>query len=75
MKSVFVRELEEFGIRLKEDGYPTAIVERAAERMEQLEDLVITNEHEFQMIGKDLKVMDSYLDMIKSLPMCRKQAS
>lgn len=41
MKSVFVRELEEFAIRLKEDGYPTAIVERAAERMDQLEKEVL----------------------------------
>ena len=41
MKSQFVIQLEEFAIRLKEDGYPTAIVERAAERMDQLEKEVI----------------------------------
>ena len=46
MKSQFVKQLEELAVRLKEDGYPPALIERAAERMEQLEKEVIRlNEH------------------------------
>ena len=41
MKSVFVKELEELAVRLGEDGYPTALIERAAERMQQLEEEVV----------------------------------
>lgn len=74
MKSVFVRELEELGKRLEEDGYPPAIVERAAERMNQLEDLVIKNDQEFQQIGKDIQQMRVHLKGMSALTMGRRQA-
>ena len=35
--SQFTEELREFAQRLAEDGYPTALVERAAERQEAME--------------------------------------
>jgi len=40
-KSVFVKELEEFAVRLKEDGYCSEIVELAAERQHQLEQEIL----------------------------------
>ena len=49
MKSQFVKELEEFAARLKKDGYPTAIVERAAVRMKQLEDLCLEYHREAEI--------------------------
>lgn len=39
--SQFTKELEEFASRLNQDGYPTALVERAAERMVALENEVV----------------------------------
>lgn len=39
--SQFTNELKEFGIRLGEDGYPTAVIERAVIRMEALENEVV----------------------------------
>jgi hypothetical protein len=39
--SQFTQQLKDFVNRLREDGYPTVLVERAAERMEQLEDEVV----------------------------------
>ncbi len=39
--SQFTDELKEFADRLGEDGYPTAIVERAAARMEAMEKEII----------------------------------
>jgi len=35
--SQFTKDLEEFAVRLGKDGYPTALIERAAERMVALE--------------------------------------
>ena len=35
--SQFVKDLEAFALRLKKDGYPTALIERAAERMKDME--------------------------------------
>lgn len=74
MKSVYVRELEEFGWRLERDGYPTALIERAAERMQQLEELVVSNNEKFQKIERDVRSMTKLLDEIKNLPMCKEQA-
>ena len=43
--SHFTQELREFALRLKADGYPTALVERAAERQEAMEaEIVRLNE-------------------------------
>jgi len=39
--SQFTKELREFAIRLKKDGYPTTLVERAVERMEAMEAEII----------------------------------
>lgn len=39
--SQFTDELEEFGKRLAKDGYPTALIERAAERMKDMEKEII----------------------------------
>ena len=35
--SQFTEELKAFAIRLERDGYPTALIERAAARMEAME--------------------------------------
>jgi len=39
--SQFTKDLEEFAVRLGKDGYPTALIERAAERMLALENEVV----------------------------------
>ena len=39
--SHFTDQLWQLADRLKEDGYPTALIERCAQRMEQLEEEVI----------------------------------
>ena len=46
--SQFTKELEEFALCLGKDGYPTAIVERAAERMKALEEEVVRLTHELE---------------------------
>lgn len=74
MSSVFVRELEEFGKRLEADGYPTAIVERAAERMQQLEDLVIKNDQDFQRIGVQVRDVRAVLKTLAGHPLLQEQA-
>ena len=40
-KSQSVRQLEELAVRMEGYGYPTAIIERAAERMDAFEKLVV----------------------------------
>jgi hypothetical protein len=42
--SQFTEDLKQFAIRLAKDGYPTALVERAAERMEAMEDYIVNME-------------------------------
>ena len=39
--SQFTQDLKEFANRLAKDGYPTALVERAAERMGDMEDEIV----------------------------------
>lgn len=39
--SQFTEQLEAFALRLKKDGYPTALVERAAERMVAMEEEIV----------------------------------
>ena len=40
----FTDELRDFGKRLGEDGYPTALIERAAKRMDDMEALLIEHQ-------------------------------
>lgn len=42
--SQFTKELKEFAIRLGKDGYPVALIERAAARMEAMEDYIVNQE-------------------------------
>ena len=46
--SQFTKELEEFAVRLGKDGYPTALIERAAERMTALEDEIVRLTYELE---------------------------
>lgn len=46
--SYFTDQLWDLVERLNEDGYPTALIERCAERMEQLEDEVIRLNRELE---------------------------
>lgn len=52
--SQFTKELEEFAVRLGKDGYPTALIERAAERMTALEDEIVRLTQELA-ISKNLE--------------------
>lgn len=51
-RSQFVRELEEFAKRLGEDGYPNAVVERAAERTDAMEQEIIRINKELDRVCK-----------------------
>lgn len=53
MSSLFIKELEEFAIRLKNDGYPTALVERAAKRMADMEEIIMDNYQKIAQLEKD----------------------
>ena len=44
MSSGIVKELEEFAVRLGKDGYPTALIEKAAKRMKLLEEEIVRRE-------------------------------
>jgi hypothetical protein len=41
MSSRYVHELREFADRIRKDGYPTALLERCADRMEAMEELIV----------------------------------
>lgn len=48
MASKICKDLDELAMRLEKDGYPTAILHRAAERMAALEDLVLTQHNRLE---------------------------
>lgn len=41
MSSRYVHELREFADRICKDGYPTALLERCADRMEAMEHVIV----------------------------------
>jgi hypothetical protein len=49
--SQFTKDLEAFALRLKKDGYPTALIERAAERMEDMENEIVRLNRELAVQG------------------------
>lgn len=46
--SAIITELREFAERLGKDGYPPALIERAADRMEAMEFLIVTMREELE---------------------------
>jgi len=41
MSSRYVHELREYAERMRKDGYPTALLERCADRMAEMEKLIV----------------------------------
>ena len=56
--SYYTKQLKDFALRLKADGYPTAVVERAAERMDQLEEEVVRLHKQSQTLEKIKDILD-----------------
>ena len=53
--SEFTKDLEAFGKRLGADGYPTALIERAVERMEEMEEIIVE-------MNSEIKALNDWMD-------------
>lgn len=55
-------KLVEFAARLARDGYPTHLIERAAERMADMEDIIVENAKVIRFLNDKVEFTKGYLN-------------